>query len=56
MLATETRRTGWGAEISAALVRDVIHTGIRHDALRDFINEYMAMQTALREHRAAEAG
>jgi hypothetical protein len=41
MSAADTRTSEWGATISAPLVRDFITAWIRHDALLDFVNEYV---------------
>jgi hypothetical protein len=41
MLAADTRTSEWGATISAPLVRDFITAWMRHDALLDFVNEYV---------------
>lgn len=41
MLASDTRTSEWGATISASLVRDFIQVWVRHDALLDFVNEYV---------------
>ncbi len=41
MLTAETRRSQWGTVISGPLIRDFIVAWVRHDALLDFVNEYV---------------
>jgi TetR/AcrR family transcriptional regulator len=41
MLVAETRRTEWGSTIPAGTLRDFIETAVRHDALIDYVYEYV---------------
>ncbi len=41
MLRTDTRRSYWGSEIPVAVIQDFIRTCLRHDAVADFVAEYL---------------
>lgn len=54
--ATDTRRSRWGAEIPVALVQDFIRTGLRHEAIADFVAEYVFDALASDGQAPAELG
>lgn len=56
MLAAETRTSQWGAHIPAALVQDFIRTGLRHEAVADFVAEYLFDALASDGQAPAELG
>jgi len=39
--AIDTRRSRWGSEIPVATIQDFIRTGLRHEAVADFVAEYV---------------
>jgi hypothetical protein len=39
--ATDTRRSRWGSEIPVTTIQDFIRTGLRHEAVADFVAEYV---------------
>jgi AcrR family transcriptional regulator len=54
--ATDTRRSRWGSEIPVALVQDFIRTGLRHEAVADFVAEYVFDALASDGQAPAELG
>jgi AcrR family transcriptional regulator len=56
MPATDSRRSRWGSEIPVAIVQDFIRTGLRHEAVADFIAEYVFDALASDGQAPAELG
>jgi hypothetical protein len=56
MLRTDTRRSRAGSEIPVALVQDFIRTGLRHEAVADFVAEYIFDALAADGRAPAELG
>lgn len=56
MLRTDTRKSEWGSEIPVAIVQDFIRTGLRHDAVADFVAEYLFDALAADGQAPAELG
>jgi hypothetical protein len=54
--ATDSRTSRWGSEIPVASVQDFIRTGLRHEAVADFVAEYVFDALASDGQAPAELG